>query len=174
MDQSDHQMSIEYVKFRPLEQEGMLPQLVNCYQQVFADPPWSEWLKCPLCNRHWGAEDRTLVESELHSQHCGVSLQEFWPTETVRSDIINEISGHASCWLALMDGQVIGFCWGYPITPADLANKLALPNLVTVLETQFGLVAHYAYQDDIGVLNAYRGRGIARRSMPGVSRGSKP
>jgi len=55
---------------------------------------------------------------------------------------------------------VVGFCWGFPITPEKLELKLGLPALAERIRAKFD-VDSVAYQDEIGVLPEYRSQGIA-------------
>jgi hypothetical protein len=78
----------------------------------------------------------------------------------VENDIRQEINSSASCWLALnTKGEIIGFCWGYPITLEKLEEKLGI-QVVDPLGEHFGIQAHekIAYQDEIGVRAACRGK----------------
>jgi GNAT superfamily N-acetyltransferase len=145
---------------------------------VFSDAPWHEWLKCPVCQKYWGKKDQSFLAS-IRYQHCGVALVDFWPREQVLSDLLHEITTDSSCWLAVegdeprklpisqilqgdieqITGEVIGFCWGYPITLGDLEKKLGV-----MLNWKFRFEKEnlVAYQDEIGVLSDYRKKGIAK------------
>lgn len=151
--------SISFVRYSPNDGNNPLTaQLVECYRDVFADRPWHEWLKCPQCQKYWGIKDRGLLASQKF-RHCDMPLADFWPREQVISDIYHEITPEASCWLAMDNDIVVGFCWGYPITIDDLEVKLSLSFSNNF---EYGRFEPFAYQDEVGVLSAYRGRKIAK------------
>ena len=133
-------------------------QLVECYRDVFADGPWHEWLKCSQCQRYWGIKDKYQL-AVMKFLHCNVPLVDFWPREQVIRDLYHEITPKASCWLAMKDASVIGFCWGYPITIADLQVKLGISFSRELGRETTELVA---YQEEVGVVSAYRGRKVAK------------
>ena len=150
-----HEGEIPFVRYSP-HGSNHLPtaQLVECYRDVFADEPWNEWLKCSKCSVYWGTKDRGLLAS-MNFRHCDAPLTDFWPRDQVISDLHHEITPEASCWLAMDGGTVIGFCWGYPINVGKLEEKLKLTIGVDPTEV-------VAYQDEVGVLSAYRDRKIAK------------
>lgn len=151
--------SISFVRYSPHNGDNPLTaQLVECYRDVFADRPWYEWLKCPRCQKYWGIKDRGLLAS-YKFRHCEASLVDFWSREQVISDIYHEITPEASCWLAMDNDRVIGFCWGYPITISNLESKLGLSFGANF---EYGKFNPFAYQDELGVLSAYRGQKIAK------------
>ncbi len=155
--------NVSLIRYSPHESSHELTaQLVECYRDVFADGPWHEWLKCPRCQKFWGKKDSAILAGWKFS-HCNGALLDFWPREKVICDLYHEITPKASCWLALNNDNVIGFCWGYPITVIDLELKLGI---------SFGaelkrLCGHeiVAYQDEVGVLFSYRGRKIAKEMI---------
>ncbi len=151
--------NISLVRYSPNSGDHELTaQLVECYRDVFADGPWHEWLKCPQCQKCWGTKDRGILASNKFL-HCNVPLVDFWSREQVVSDLHHEITPEASCWLAISNASVVGFCWGYPITIMDLEAKLGVSLSVKLTCEITELVA---YQDEAGVLSAYRGRKIAK------------
>jgi len=88
---------------------------------------------------------------------AGPPWNEEWTFEQVQSDLAHEITDDASCWLAWHAEDLIGFCWGYPIDASMLKGKLdiSLPSSCSK--------GKLAYQDDLGVLEGYRGQGIAKQ-----------
>jgi GNAT superfamily N-acetyltransferase len=136
-------------------------QLVRCFQDVFADPPWNEWRKCSVCGKYWG-----LTASEelarLNNTHCGMPVVEYWPSDEVFSDLQHEITEEASCWLAVDEARVVGFCWGYPIAFGELERKLKI-GFADSVEHQLGHGHRIAYQDELGVLSSYRGQKLAHQ-----------
>lgn len=148
---------VDIVRFA-LEQNGsVLQSLVTCYRTVFGEPPWNEWMVCSVCGEKWGVNVRHPVE------HCGGVVSEFWPEGAVEKDIRAEVTPDSPAWLAYCGEQVVGFCWGYAATPEDLARKVELPSLVDAIHGSFGVADQVAYQDEMGVISAFRGQGIARR-----------
>lgn len=136
----------------------LMSQLVACYREVFAAAPWSEWVKCPCCNQQWGIESKEMLASK-NFIHCGEKLVDFWPKEQVAADLRQEITEDASCWLALDNEKVVGFCWAYSIKLGDLEDKLSLkiPKLRAASPKQDVL-----YIDEIGVMREYRGKKLAK------------
>jgi ribosomal protein S18 acetylase RimI-like enzyme len=80
---------------------------------------------------------------------------ESWPYEQVRADLYHEINPDASGWIASDEDQVVGFCWGYPITMHELEKKIKISCGIDLGQT-------VAYQDEVGVLPEYRGQKIAK------------
>lgn len=151
---------ISFVRYSPHTSESHITsQVVECYRQVFADGPWHEWKQCPECKKYWGTKDRQELEKSGFC-HCRVPLVDFWPTERVTADLFHEITKESSCWLALCESRVIGFCWGYPITLGSLERKLNL-SLDPTFRASLGQ-RQIAYQDEVGVLSEFRGRKIAK------------
>ena len=151
--------NISLVRYAPNNGDyALTAQLVECYRDVFADGPWHEWLKCSKCQKYWGTKDIALLASNKF-RHCDVPLVDFYPRNQVVCDLYHEITSEASCWLTLNNGLVIGFCWGYPITVAELEAKLGVS-----IRKQLGHGDNemVAYQDEVGVLSEYRGRKIAK------------
>ncbi len=148
---------VAFVRYSPhTSSKELTTKVVECYRQVFADGPWHEWKQCSQCKRYWGLQDfNELLESNF--EHCGVSLVDFWSTDQVTKDLFHEIKENASCWLAISGNEVIGFCWGYPVKTENLETKLGVP-----LDIGFNKTEVVAYQDEVGVLSAYRGSKIAK------------
>lgn len=153
---------IHYLKVMPENCHLHLESMITCYRDVFATDPWFEWKQCSKCGKTWGREHEQELGS-LGFHHCGEPVVDFWPTETVRRDLLHEISTDmASCWIALIDNNVVGFTWGYGIAPTALEKKLALPGLAKAVKSALGNHAVVAYQDELGVLSAHRGKKISK------------
>lgn len=167
---------MEYRKFDIATDTALLPQLVECYQLVFATPPWNEWKKCVVCDAHWGLDDPQLEEHQF--VHCDHPVDDFWGAARVTQDFYSElVYPGISCWIALDEGKIIGFCHGYPASGAKLAHKLEFLGLDIIIDDHFGETP-IAYQDEIGVLISYRGRGIGkelfrRRNLEFLEQGLK-
>lgn len=151
---------ITYQYFRPDKSPELLDQVVECYRRVFADRPWNEWKRCRVCGAYWGIDKEAELQS-IGYAHCEQQVADYWPAFEVEQDIRHEVSGQASCWLALTKDEVIGFCWGYPTDAKTLEEKLGVP-VADTLAKQFGNVT-IGYQDELGVLNAFRGKKIAKQ-----------
>ncbi len=152
---------IRYVRFNPHHNAELFPQLIKCYREVFSEEPWNEWKQCKICKTKWGLNEKPLLQ-KINFRHCGQPIVDFWPEEVVQKDLLHEITPNASCWLALNNKTVIGFCWGYPISPKNLEKKLKLQGLTEYIYNNFGNTGRIAYHDDLGVLKQYRGMGIAK------------
>ncbi len=153
---------VRVVKYDVTERRHIEP-LINCYRQVFADPPWNEWKKCsnPDCpdpNGFWGKKDTKLLSS-WNFRHCGMPLDDYWPRDQVRQDLEHELTDITSCWLCFDGEQVVGFCWGYPITLGELEEKLKTEIAISSQGDKRQLVA---YQDEMGLIDRYRGSGLAK------------
>lgn len=151
--------NISLIQYSPNKSSDTITaKLVECYRDVFAGEPWNEWLKCPQCQKYWGVKDQGLLAS-YKFRHCNTPIVDFWSREQVISDLYHEITTETSCWIAMDSNRVVGFCWGYPITITDLEAKL---NISFNDKLGFEISNLVAYQDEVGVLNAYRGRKIAK------------
>ena len=151
--------NISLVRYMPKNSDQLLTaQLVECFRDVFADGPWHEWLKCQRCNKYWGTKDSALLSANMFS-HCDTPVVDFWPRDKVVCDLHHEITPESSCWLAMSNDIVVGFCWGYSIKLYDLKSKLgvAFNSLLGCSDTEL-----VAYQDEVGVLSEYRGHKIAK------------
>src|SRR3989344_1795642 len=153
--------NISLVRYSPHSATASLTtHVIECYRDVFADGPWHEWLQCPKCKKYWGTKDRDLLKS-WNFQHCDVAVADYWPREKVREDFFHEITPEASCWLAVCNAQVVGFCLGYPIAITDLENKLGI-SFNLQLARRLGNHSKIAYQDDLPARSEFRRQGIAK------------
>lgn len=158
---SKHDLSgFEFVRFDLRKDHHLLPSLIQCYQRVFAGEPWNEWLKCEKCEQVYGLDKPELLLPR-NFMCCGKRLTEHWSAWQIVHDLEKEIISGSSCWLTVKRGTVVGFCWGYPLTPEKLEAKVKLHGIAETVRKKFG-VDSVAYQDDLGILPEYRGQGIAR------------
>ncbi|MFA6537566.1 MAG: GNAT family N-acetyltransferase [Patescibacteria group bacterium] len=155
---------ITFTRFNPLNNSLILKtRLVECYREVFATGPWHELMKCPICNKNWGSDQEAEL-AELKFFHCNVPMIPFWPQHEVLADIEKEITPEASCWLALDGEKVIGFCWGYKIRLLILEKKTGIPLQNYCHCRMNNMVNNFvAYQDEVGIISAYRGLKIAKK-----------
>lgn len=155
---------VQIVRFDPRKHSHLIPRLITCYREVFANRPWNEWKKCPKCGVQWGITCEKLL-SNGRCPNCRAELVDFWPRERVRSKIARATTPGASAFVALDGGagvKVVGFCWGYPMAPGDLESKLGI-RFRDALFGRFGAVDRVAFQDELGVSVPFRNRKIARR-----------
>lgn len=152
------------------EDWGLLANLVECYREVFAEPPWNEWLACSVegCGLSWG-KPRAAELAAAGFVHCGQPVADYWPRAKVAADLRAVLNQGAVCWLAVErddsgSGQVVGFTWGFPL--AARWDAFA-PELRESLRREFGddphLRSDIAYQSEVGVRASHRNRGLARQ-----------
>lgn len=152
---------IRIIRFDPHSNHGLLKRVIGCYRKVFAEAPWHEWKKCPSCGKYWGKKDLKLLQ-DMEFRHCNYDLEDYWSWEKVEKDLKKEVTSEASCWIAVIDNSVVGFCWGFPIKIDSLEKKVGI-EIKANLEENFGKINKVAYQDELGVLAPYRGQKIAKR-----------
>lgn len=157
---------MEIHNFHPQKNANWLASLIECYQKIFADEPWNEWLRCTSCNKVFGKNDRLAPSDQCT---CGGKLTFFWETETVKQEILNEISDEAVCKIIIEGNKVAGFCWGYPIDTITLEKKIHLPGLAKILDSSFGLRL-LGYIDEVGVTAHLRQKGLGQYLWNEVSR----
>lgn len=171
---------VTIVPYNP-HQDGnrYLSGIIACYQQSFAGLPWNESHICPNCEQQFGAQEVRALLPKLTCPHldCTGQLKEFWPASQVCADFLSETQVvEDSCripssWIALDQGNVVGICWGYTISSTALAHKVGLPNLTEQLTERFGAAANVlAYQDELAVLPAYRGKRFTSLHGKGIAR----
>ena len=153
---------ITFRKFSPRDSDHQLTAgTVECYRLVFGGAPWNEWVKCEICDKHWGINDHAEL-AKLGYRHCGSPVVDFWPRHEVYSDLLNEITSETLCRLAIRNAEeVVGFCWGYPIPPKKLEKKLGIP-IAASLRRTFGPLTHVGYQDEVGVIAEMRGEKVGK------------
>lgn len=148
----------------------LLADLVECYRDVFAQPPWNEWLACAAgdCKASWGRPQAAELAA-AGFVHCGQPVVDYWPHAKVVGDLLDALGQGAVCWLAIDRaaqgaGQVVGFTWGSSI--ATRWKKFE-PELQESLRREFGEdVASdptIVYQTEVGVRVTHRNQGLARR-----------
>lgn len=149
---------------------GLLASLVECYRDVFAEPPWNEWMKCSAegCEASWGRPQAAELAA-MRFVHCGQPVADYWPRATVVADLTEALEQGAVCWLAVEHSaqggeRVVGFTWGSPVVSRWQEFE---PELQESLRRAFGEgVADdptIVYQTEVGVMATHRNRGLARR-----------
>lgn len=137
-----------------------MPELIRCYQNVFADPPWNEHKRCGVCGKYWGRLEH--LRSNI-AEHCGKPVVDFWSADVVESNICSEVGHEASCWVARLNGEIVGFCWGYPLGLEVLDQKLQLAGVSGAVRSHFGNLERVAFQNEVGVVEELRGQKIAKK-----------
>lgn len=156
--------------FLDREDWGLLANLVECYREVFAEPPWNEWLACAAddCDASWGRPQAAELAAEGFV-HCGRPVADYWPRAKVVGDLLDALRQGAVCWLAVEraapgGGQVVGFTWGSPIGARWREFE---PELQESLRREFGddvpSDPTIVYQTEVGVRASHRNQGLARR-----------
>ena len=85
--------------------------------------------------------------------------EDFWKPEEVILDIRRELNlPNARAFLALADGSVVGFSWGYSVDSKAM-QKIADNDKLNFLFTDNSTVF---YIDELGVNVKYRGQGIGK------------
>lgn len=151
-----------YQKVESLNDVILAKKLARCYQEVFAGYPWNEYKKCPSCNTKWGKED---FPDSLQCPKCesAPNLVDFWSEEEIIKDFKKQLESPSGVlYIALNSkNEITGFSSGYETTPEELEEHLQLTDLAKWLRNYFPNGVHFAYQDEIGVLDSYRGQKIA-------------
>jgi ribosomal protein S18 acetylase RimI-like enzyme len=163
MSHDNNGVKIEHFDVHQAHQEHLFPKLVHCYQNVFADGPWHEWKKCPVCEQYWGKKDQVLLH-QMNFSHCGIPLVDYWEKEVVKKNILDAFSHNISCILALHEERVVGFCWGYIISVEELEKYFSL-GIAAQIEEKWGRDVKIAYQSELGVDAEFRGQKIAKRMV---------
>jgi len=170
--QDNEEHHVSYSAYNPhTDGTHLVPSVVDCFKRVFAADPWNEYLVCPKCKKHWGIKEVGMSPIKtLSCPSCSVQLEEFWPTETVTEDFLEEMrtipeqNRQPWCWLAHSGPEkVVGICWGYSIAIPELGKKLGLPFFANRFKKRFGEVPVVAYQDELAVLSEWRNKGIAKQ-----------
>jgi hypothetical protein len=108
--------------------------------------------------QYWGKKDLAELEA-ADFKHCGLPLKDFWPKEVVRKDFEHEVTAEASCWLAMHESRVIGFCMGYPAKISEIESKLGIQFNASLGREGAEIVA---YQDDVGLLVPFRDKKLSK------------
>ena len=89
----------------------------------------------------------------------GAPWYETWALETIISDFTSEMKKPgAICVVAEVKNRIIGFAWGYTVTPSkDLDEHLDAP------DAHKNLAGDYFYLDECAVTPVFHGRGIGKR-----------
>ncbi|MEI6378795.1 MAG: GNAT family N-acetyltransferase [Candidatus Falkowbacteria bacterium] len=151
-----------YRKINNLDNAAEAEKLARCYQEVFAGYPWNEYKKCPDCGVRWGKED---APEDGRCSKCDATpvLVDFWAKEDVINDFQKQLQSSSGvlCVAVNSRDEITGFCSGYETTPEELEKHLQLPELAKWLRCYFPNGVRFGYQDEIGVLDSYRGQKIA-------------
>lgn len=148
--------TVDIVRFNPHGNHNLTQQVVRCYQEIFADDPWNEWKRCPICKKYWGKKDKKFLK-KINFIHCNISMEDFWSDKEVTNDLLHEINQDKFAWIGIdrLTGRTISFCWGYPICVSQLEEKLGIV-FKKELVKECGDIDIVAYQDDMGILPEFR------------------
>ncbi|HBI33614.1 MAG TPA: hypothetical protein DEA43_00650 [Candidatus Moranbacteria bacterium] len=153
---------ISYRWFNPRGDKVLVRNFAHCHEEIIRPEIADKWKTCRVCNESWSRKKEPFLES-IGFMHCGIPVVDVWSVDsfvTYIFDKINPMTG-ATCWLACKDGQVIGYCWGFMENLDNLEDRLDAPGLTRFIKRKFGDFETVAFQDRIGVLEAYRKMGIA-------------
>lgn len=166
------QIEYEYFDHHPPDTDMVATELAACYQQVYGtDDAWNEGRVCRSCStpsapakwNYRGAPDACVA--------CGSNLDHFWPIDQILADMRTELNmPDAVCAVARHDGKIIGGCWGFSASPAEMEDHLnhGLPDdakvqgVAEALERMFPGDNRVAYQDEIFVNPTFQGLGVGR------------
>jgi ribosomal protein S18 acetylase RimI-like enzyme len=155
------------IKFVGLKTLAILDQnaLALAYQTVYASEPWSEWKKCPQCNKNWGIEKEQEIAA-MKFRHCDTQIEDYWPTNDLLADFASlstKPEFTASIAYDTEKGKVIGFCWGHQVFKEELDSKLELPGIGERVSNLTVDSKPLIYLSDIAVDGKYREQGIAKK-----------
>jgi GNAT superfamily N-acetyltransferase len=154
---------ISYHWFNPRGNKELIRHFVSCHEEVIRPEIEDKWKKCRVCNESWGKGKESFLES-VGFRHCGIPVADVWSADNFVAYIFSKINptNGATCWLACNSGNnVVGYCWGFIKDINALEEDLDAPGLTRFIERKFGNFETVAFQDRIGVLEAYRKNGIA-------------
>lgn len=93
--------------------EKDLESIVRIYQDVFANDPWHEYMKCTGCEAPYGIDDHRMQKDSCYSCGGSLELEEYWPEEVIKEDLYKVRSASSPVCLVAENGEgVVGFCWG--------------------------------------------------------------
>lgn len=137
------------------------PEIVRAYKRIFAEPPWEEYKRCPVCT-NTVVYSRTMAAATFGKCSCGKELVDFWSDESIGASIRDNLSLNGSCHLLRINGELVGLAFGCEKSAERLETDLLFPGLRDALHTAFGSKCRFAYQDDIIIFSKYRGRGLGK------------
>lgn len=158
---------MKYLRIDTNNVDSLMGSLVECYRQVFAAEPWSEWMRCHHCHEHWGIHQHAQREANGHQCCESPEVKEFWPREEVEKDLRSQLDRPgATIWVAVEEEMVVGFCMGYLLPVETFDEHLELEGVISSFEQSFGNHdASVVYLDDIGVLVSHQGQKIGNELL---------
>ena len=147
-------MDAEIVKINS-SQRRVLGEIASVYQKTFGSEPWNEGYRCPACEKVF-----PLSCGEKKCPVCAKAmLEEYWPIEKIISDFLREMAKPKSlCLGALVNGEIIGFAWGYEIViNPNIDLQLEAPGLHQLTRGTF------FYLDETAILPLFQNKGIGKK-----------
>lgn len=147
-----------------------LESIAGLYVNVFAAPPWNEFVQCRVCGVFEGME-----KSVGDSCKCGGTLTEAYPLDKTVDYILSEAK-KPNFRLALVtsDCGIVGFSWSYLTSIDELVEKKwsideNRNGMVDVLRRSFVSDSCFRYFSECGVNSNLRGLGLANKLTEAVT-----
>lgn len=163
---------ITYRKFTMADDPAMVRGVVRAFADVFSsddDPSdWAEGKRCqnPECGKQFGRNAAAkLTDDMCDADACGSKVLEIWTEEAVLAELSAQVTDQSSCYIAMRGGRVVGFCWGFQTTAAELAEYLKLP----VVADALGATTQLLYFSEVGVVRDARGQKVAKSLIASVT-----
>jgi len=122
--------------------------------EFFKGKPWNEYLMCPRCksfddfglSHTYGVDEVSNKVMDV-CPFCGTKMQHFWNQERIEYYLFNRPNSDGV--VALVEGEVAGWCRGYPInevtfyidTVAILPQYRSQPGITPFLEEFINFLA---------------------------------
>jgi len=146
-----------------------LTQVAGLYADVFAPPPWNEFVKCNYCECFHGME--TSIGERCD---CGGEFGEAYPLEETIDYIKSEADKKGFRMAVYKEAEkILGFSWSYLTTPGELSTRkwkssgdirFVLNSLSERSNNQ-----EIRYFSECGVSPNMRGRGLANELASAVT-----
>lgn len=149
------------------------PEIVHAlalaYQQTFGGEPWNEGYVCSHCGNVFPLTPRPEMCVTCSSDSVDHTLTEYWPTEKIISDFLNEMSKPGSVCIITQDCQkIVGFAWGYTLlSDVHLDQHLDAPGV------HHALSGEYFYLDEVGLIPEYQKKGLGTKMVEKIVRAQK-
>ena len=150
--------AIKIIRLREKNLHHYIENLVETYRQVFGGDDWKEWKMCSNGHKYSRRESDNIE----YCPECGEKLSFYWPSSVVEEKIRNDIALKGSVFvIALFAGKVIGFSWGFTMDKSIAEEHLDnFPSQLSYLAQKNG--GYFWYQNELGVLEEFRRRGVAK------------
>ncbi len=147
-------------KFNP---EQDLIKISELYAEVFAGPPWNEYVRCMDCKEFFGLGRKP----EDRCSNCSGNLTLAYPLDETKRYVMDETQRKNASAFTMKDGNnLIGFVWGfaYPSANEFAKEKYRTPqmqNAITRLLEANGVTGTFFYFSECGVRVDQRGKGFS-------------